>query len=108
MKQMFAAALALAFASLSLAQDRTRYVALVNGGKDRAGHLVTTRSGDRFKADFFFKDNGRGPELKEEYTLAGDGTWVYEESNGLPGLQIGGPDESAEWKACKNPDTLVF
>jgi PKD repeat protein len=39
---------------------------------------------------------------------AGDGTWVYEESNSKPGLQIGGPDESDQWKDCKNPDTLLF
>ena len=32
MKQLIAGALALAFATLSLAQDQTRYVALVNGG----------------------------------------------------------------------------
>jgi hypothetical protein len=39
---------------------------------------------------------------------AGDGTWVYEETNGLPGLQIGGPDESDAYIACLNPDTIVF
>jgi hypothetical protein len=75
MKTILSAALALAFAGLVHAADTTRYIALVNGGKDKAGHLVTTRAGDRYKVDFLFKDNGRGPELKEEYTLAEDGTF---------------------------------
>jgi hypothetical protein len=75
MKTILSAALALTFAGLVHAADTTRYIALVNGGKDKAGHLVTTRAGDRYKVDFLFKDNGRGPELKEEYTLAEDGTF---------------------------------
>jgi hypothetical protein len=79
MKNIFAAVLALTCASLSFAAggaETTRYIAYVNGGKDKAGHLVTTRTGDRFKVDYLFKDNGRGPELKEEYTLAEDGTFA--------------------------------
>jgi hypothetical protein len=79
MKHFFAAAsllIALAGVNSSHAQDATRYIALVNGGKDKAGHLVTTRSGDRYRVDYLFKDNGRGPELKEEYTLAPDGTFA--------------------------------
>lgn len=75
MKQIFALAFALTFLGLAHAQESIRYVALVNGGKDKAGHMVTTRSGDRYKVDYYFKDNGRGPELKEEYTLAADGTF---------------------------------
>jgi hypothetical protein len=38
----------------------------------------------------------------------GGGTWVYEESNGVPGLQLGGPDEDGPYQGCANPDTLVF
>lgn len=40
--------------------------------------------------------------------VAGDGTWIYEESNGIAGLQLGGPDEDAAYTGCVNPDTLVF
>ena len=76
MKQLFAAAFALALASFTHAADTTRYIALVNGGKSRAGHLVTTESGGKYKVDYLFKNNGRGPELKEEYTLAPDGTFA--------------------------------
>lgn len=40
--------------------------------------------------------------------LLGAGTWVYEESNGVEGLQLGGPDEDDAYKGCVNPDTLIF
>jgi hypothetical protein len=80
-KTFLTAALALvlvsfAYAAPAAGQETTRYIALVNGGKDRAGHLVTTRNGNRYRVDYRFKDNGRGPELKEEYTLAPDGTFA--------------------------------
>jgi hypothetical protein len=61
-------------ASAAGAAETTRYVALVNGGKDKAGHQWVTRDGDRTRVDFIYKDNGRGPELKEEFTLGKDGT----------------------------------
>jgi hypothetical protein len=67
MKKTVAAALALipalALASFAQAAESVRYIALVNGGKDKAGHLVVEGSGNRFKVDYLFKDNGRGPEL---------------------------------------------
>ncbi len=83
MKALLAAALLLALAGTALAADSTRYIALVNGGKDKAGHLVTTGTGKRYKVDFLFKDNGRGPELKEEYTLAADGTFTSYKVKGV-------------------------
>lgn len=59
----------------ALAAETLRYVALVHGGK-QAGQLVVERGDDGVaRADFIFKDNGRGPELKEEYELAADGTF---------------------------------
>src|SRR5688572_8173432 len=78
-----AAALALALVSVGQAADATRYIALVNGGKDKAGHLVETHSGNKYKVDFVFKDNGRGPELKEEFTLADDGTFTSYKVKGV-------------------------
>ena len=83
MKPLLACALALGLIGTAGAADTTRYVALVNGGKDKAGHLVATRSGDRYRVDFLFKDNGRGPELKEEYTLVGDGTFARYQVKGV-------------------------
>ena len=57
--------------------DETRYIALVNGGKTQAGHEWVTRDGDgTTRVEFIFKDNGRGPELKEEFRLAKDGTFT--------------------------------
>jgi cytosine/adenosine deaminase-related metal-dependent hydrolase len=71
----------LLFASLLLspalhAADTLRYTVLVDGGK-QAGHQIVQRNDDgSVHVDFVFKDNGRGPELKEDYTLAADGTFV--------------------------------
>ncbi len=36
------------------------------------------------------------------------GTWIYEESNGVDGMQLGGAGESAAYVDCVNPDTLIF
>lgn len=55
--------------------ETIRYVALVDGGT-RAGQQVVSKGDDGvIRVDFIFKDNGRGPELKEEYKLAADGTY---------------------------------
>ncbi|ALN85409.1 amidohydrolase family protein [Lysobacter capsici] len=67
--------LSVAFAATALAAQTTRYLALVDGGK-QAGQQVVTRADDGITTvEFVFKDNGRGPELKERYTLADDGTY---------------------------------
>jgi hypothetical protein len=69
MKSFLATAALILFISAAGAAETTRYVALVNGGKDKAGHQWVTRDGNKYKVEFYFKDNGRGPELKEEFTL---------------------------------------
>lgn len=57
--------------------DEVRYIALVNGGKTQAGHEWVTRDGDgTTRVEFLFKDNGRGPELKEEFKLDKNGTFT--------------------------------
>jgi hypothetical protein len=69
-------ALALAAAASAHAAERTRYVILVDNGK-QAGEQVVTREDDGLtKVHFIFKDNGRGPELEETYRLAADGTFT--------------------------------
>lgn len=43
--------------------------------------------------------------------VQGGGIWLYEESNGIPGLQIGSGslgEEAAAYTDCVNPDFLVF
>lgn len=58
------------------AAETVTYLALVDGGK-QAGHQIVTQGDDGVtRVDFIFKDNGRGPELKEEYVLAADGTFA--------------------------------
>ena len=74
--KLLAAGIALAlFAAPAWSAQTLRYAALVDGGK-KAGHHVVTRGDDGIvRTEFVFKDNGRGPELKEEFQLAADGTY---------------------------------
>jgi hypothetical protein len=81
MKSSWIAALALVGMAASAA-DTTRYVALVNGGKDKAGHQWVTRSGNTYKVEYIFKDNGRGPEQKEEFTLDANGVFTRYRTSG--------------------------
>ncbi|HET7811924.1 MAG TPA: amidohydrolase family protein [Steroidobacteraceae bacterium] len=75
MKSILLAATGLLLCLTAHAAETTRYTALVNGGKDKAGHLWVTRDGAKSNVEYYFKDNGRGPELKEEFTTAADGTF---------------------------------
>ncbi|HEX6831927.1 MAG TPA: amidohydrolase, partial [Rudaea sp.] len=76
MKSILAAGLFLS-ALAAHAQDTTRYSVYVNGGTANAGHEYVTRDGDGgTKVDFVFKNNGRGPQLKEEFKVDKDGTFV--------------------------------
>ena len=76
MKTIRFAALALLVTASATAAETTRYVALVNGGKSKAGHQWVTRDGNRYRVELLFKDNGRGPELQEEYTLDSNGLYT--------------------------------
>lgn len=70
------ACLLMALAFDAVAAETVRYVALVDGGK-QAGHQVVTHGDDgTTRVDYLFKDNGRGPELEETFTLAPDGTYT--------------------------------
>jgi len=76
MKRALALSLALVLAGTVHAAETLRYVALVDNGK-QAGHQVVTTGDDGVtRVDYVFKDNGRGPELKEEFRLAPDGTFT--------------------------------
>ena len=62
-----------AHAAETSAGDSLHYVVLVDDGR-KAGHLDVTRGADGItRVDYLFKDNGRGPELKEEFVLDADG-----------------------------------
>jgi imidazolonepropionase-like amidohydrolase len=73
------AALALALAascalSAQAATETTRYLIFVDGTK-QAGEQVVERGDDGLtRVRFIFKDNGRGPELNEQYRYAADGS----------------------------------
>jgi hypothetical protein len=72
-------ALALALAGLSgiaHSAETIKYLALVDGGKQAGQQEVVKGDDGKVRVDFIFKDNGRGPELKEEYSLAPDGTFL--------------------------------
>lgn len=68
-------ALALAIAPLgmpALAQDSTENFTVIIGGTN-VGHLDVVRSGDTVKIDYDYKNNGRGPTMKEELKLDSKG-----------------------------------
>ncbi|MEJ7745377.1 MAG: amidohydrolase family protein [Luteimonas sp.] len=95
----------LLFAGSAWSAETIKYLALVDGGK-QAGHQIVTRGDDGVtRVDYIFKDNGRGPELKEEFTLNDDGTFKTYKVKGTS--TFGAPvDESfsfdngkAQWKS---------
>ena len=75
MKRLVPAVLALAVSTAAWSSETIRYVALVDGGKQAGQQTVVHGDDGTTRVDFIFKDNGRGPELKEEYTLNPDGTF---------------------------------
>ncbi|MBZ4039275.1 amidohydrolase family protein [Novilysobacter selenitireducens] len=95
-------------ATTALAEETLRYVALVDGGK-QAGHQTVTRGDDgETRVEFIFKDNGRGPELSERYTLAEDGTFLTyqvegESTFGAPVAESFSRDgNTARWKSTSD------
>jgi len=73
MRSLVAAILVVIGATSSEAQSTNRYSILFHN--KMSGHQVTQVSGDgSFTVDFTYRDNGRGPDLKEEFALADDGS----------------------------------
>lgn len=102
-------ALALAgFSGAAQCAETIKYLALVDGGKQAGQQEVVKGDDGKVRVDFIFKDNGRGPELKEEYTLAADGTFLTYSVKGSS--TFGAPvDESfsveggvARWKSTSD------
>ncbi len=65
----------LALAGTAGAAETLHYVVLVQGGKQAGAQTVVHGDDGVVRTEFIFKDNGRGPELKEEFTLGDDGTF---------------------------------
>ncbi|MBB5208360.1 amidohydrolase family protein [Chiayiivirga flava] len=80
--QRTALALALFLPFAAIAADPLRYVILVDGGKQAGEHVVTEQPDGSIKTRFIFKDNGRGPEVDEEYKLRPDGTFEKYKATG--------------------------
>lgn len=91
-----------------LAAETLRYVALVDGGKKAGQQVVTVGDDGVTHVDFIFKDNGRGPELKERYTLNDDGTYRDYKVTGTAtfGAKVdesfGIDDGHAHWKSTSD------
>lgn len=51
----------------------TKFLIFLENGKQAGEHVVQRDDSGLIKVDFIFKDNGRGPELKEEIRLGSDG-----------------------------------
>ena len=63
--------------SCALHAETEKFTVLVHGGTTKAGHQYVTRDDDgNTKVEFIFKDNGRGPELKEEFKVDKDSTFT--------------------------------
>ena len=114
MKPVLAFCCALLLAPSALAAETLKYVALVDGGKKAGEQTVTTGDDGVTRVDFIFKDNGRGPELKEEYRLAADGTFQQYQVKGVS--TFGAPvDETftrdgdrGQWKSTSDAGTHTF
>ncbi|MFO0984362.1 MAG: amidohydrolase family protein [Planctomycetota bacterium] len=81
--RVFLACVAVLITGAAVTAQTTRYTALVNGGKDKAGHMWVTTDGAQSRVDYIVKDNGRGPELKEEFTLDADRTFTSYHVGGM-------------------------
>ena len=61
--------------SLAATASQTTRFLLFTGNKEPAGEQVVDRGDDGLvKVRYIFKNNGRGPELNEQFRLAPDGT----------------------------------
>lgn len=86
---------------------QTSRMALFTGDKTPAGEQVVERAEDGLvKVRYIFKDNGRGPELSEQFRLAADGTLAEYRVTGS--AEMGGPvnerfvrrGNEAEWSSA--------
>lgn len=90
------------------AAETIRYLALVDGGTQAGEQVVRKDDDGTTHVDFIFKDNGRGPELKEEYKLAPDGTYSQYKVTGTStfGAKVeetfSRTGDNAQWKSTSD------
>jgi len=113
-KPVLAFCCALLLAPSALAAETLKYVALVDGGKQAGEQTVTVGDDGTTHVDFIFKDNGRGPELKEEFRLRADGTFERYQVKGAS--TFGAPvdetftrdGDTGTWKSTSDSGTHTF
>ncbi|MBS0266644.1 MAG: amidohydrolase family protein [Planctomycetes bacterium] len=69
----FLAVILLTGALPAWADSETRYTVIFHG-QTSGSQTVKTADNGTVTVDFSYRDNGRGPDLKEEFTVAADGT----------------------------------
>lgn len=114
MKPVLAFCCALLLAPSALAAETLKYVALVDGGRQAGEQTVTVGDDGTTHVDFIFKDNGRGPELKEEFRLRADGTFERYQVKGAS--TFGAPvdetftrdGDTGTWKSTSDSGTHTF
>jgi len=80
---VLALAIASAFSAQAAVTQTTRYVIISeNNGKQMGEQVVENHDDGLTRVRYIYKDNGRGPELTEEFRLAADGTMSYYHSKG--------------------------
>lgn len=109
MRRLVLLLISVLLATPAFAADALRYVVLVDGGT-QAGHLAVAPVDAEgvVRSEFIFKDNGRGPELTEEYVLAADGSFSRYQVTGTS--TFGAPvdetfrieDGKAVWKSLSD------
>ena len=74
MKRLAVLPLALAAAFSAQAASTTKYLIYTESGKQMGEQVVEQQDDGLTKVRFIYKDNGRGPELTEEFRLGADRT----------------------------------
>lgn len=72
---VFIPALVFSLATPLLAAERQRFVIIADGNRQAGEYVITESAEGVFRTTFVYKDNGRGPEFKEEFRLAADGSF---------------------------------
>jgi hypothetical protein len=90
------------------AAEPLRYVVQMEDGTVAGRQLVTRRDDGATRVDFTYKDNGRGPEIREEYRLAPDGTYATYHARGKTTFGAGVDEtftrkgEEARWRSTSD------
>lgn len=96
--------LALGASTSALAATTTKHTVLFQG-KPSGAQTVTVGDDGRIAVDFSYRNNGRGPDLKEEIELLPDGTFRRYKVSGKSTMgaavaeEYGNEDGSAQWKS---------